>query len=192
MSESTPRAMIGVFADGPKFSQGRIEGGVILDAENEAEGTENPTLKRLDDERQWYSQKSAWNQRWFKRLKAIEIIAAALIPFAAGLGASLDAFRLLGIGASVLITGFLGVLIVVLESLQSLYQLQSNWISYRSTAEGLKHEKYLWLAKAGPYLGAEDPDALLAERVESLISREHAKWGSYQERAGKTPASPKI
>jgi len=75
-----------------------------------------------------------------------------------------------------IIIGGLGVLIVVLESLQSLYQLQSNWISYRATAEALKHEKFLWLAKAGPYLNPETRNALFAERVESLLSTENSKW----------------
>lgn len=133
----------------------------------------NATLQRLEDQKKWYSQKSKWNQDWFKRLKVTEIVAAALIPFAAGFG------------TSPLITGGLGVIVVVLESLQGLYQFQSNWISYRSTAEGLKHEKYLWLAKAGPYLNAQNPDALFAERLEGLISTEHAKWASCQEQAGK-------
>jgi hypothetical protein len=49
----------------------------------------------------------------------------------------------------------------------------------------LKHEKFLWLAKAGPYATAERPDVLLAERVEALISREHAKWVSTREQAEK-------
>lgn len=133
----------------------------------------NVTLQRLEDQKKWYSQKSKWNQDWFKRLKVTEIVAAALIPFAAGFG------------TSSLITGGLGVIVVVLESLQGLYQFQSNWISYRSTAEGLKHEKYLWQARAGPYLNAQNPEALFAERLEGLISTEHSKWASCQEQAGK-------
>ncbi|HSD58027.1 MAG TPA: DUF4231 domain-containing protein [Methanotrichaceae archaeon] len=132
----------------------------------------NLTIERLDGEIKWYSDKSRWNQEWFKKLKVTEIVAAALIPFAAGFS------------APALITGALGVIVVVLESLQSLYQLQSNWISYRSTAEGLKHEKYLYYGKAGPYLCAENPDILLAERIEALISTEHAKWITDQKQTG--------
>ncbi len=129
----------------------------------------NPTVERLEDQITWYDNKSVVNQRWHKTLKVTEIIAAAMIPFAAGFGAH-----------AVLIGG-LGVCIVVLEGLQALNQYQQNWITYRSTCEELKHEKYLWLAKAGPYLKADNPDALFAERVESLISREHAKWVSVRE-----------
>jgi hypothetical protein len=133
----------------------------------------NLTLERMEGQIKWYSEKSTWNQEWFKKLKVVEITAAALVPFAAG------------IRAPAAVTGLLGVIVVVLEALQSIYQFQSNWISYRSTAEALKHEKYLWYARAGHYLNAENPEALLAERIEALISTENAKWISDKEQAGK-------
>lgn len=78
----------------------------------------------------WYSEKSTWNQEWFRKLKVAEIIAAALVPFAAGKV------------APPIITGLLGVIVVVLE-------------------------------------------ALLAERIEALISTENAKGISDKEQAGK-------
>ncbi len=136
----------------------------------------NLTLERMEGQIKWYSEKSAWNQDWFKKLKVTEIVAAALIPFAAGMR------------APAALTGLLGVVVVVLESLQSIYQFQSNWITYRSTAEALKHEKYLWYAKAGHYLNAENPEALLAERIEALISTENAKWTSDKVQAGEKKA----
>lgn len=137
----------------------------------------NLTLERMEGQIKWYSEKSTWNQDWFKKLKVIEVASAALIPFAAGLN------------APAVLTGFLGVVVVVLESMQSIYQFQSNWITYRSTAEALKHEKYLWYAKAGHYLNAQNPEALLAERIEALISTENAKWISDKEQAGKGKAA---
>ena len=138
---------------------------------NEAEI--NPALGRLEEQCKWYSEKSAENKRWFQSLKVIEIVAAAVIPFAAGYS-----------GLTVL-TGLLGVLIVVLEGLQGIYQFHDNWIAYRSTNEALKHEKYLWQAKAGPYKDAANPYAMFAERVESLVSIEHAKWVLTQEQTVK-------
>ncbi len=131
----------------------------------------NPTLERLEDQIVWYDRKSIFHQRWYKTLKFIEIATAAVIPLAAGLG------------WSVYVTGTLGVLVVILEGLQSLNQFHHNWITYRSTCEELKHEKYLWLAKAGDYANTEHPDMLLAERIESLISREHTRWVSGREQA---------
>ena len=82
-------------------------------------------------------------------------------------------------------TSVLGAIILVIESLHGLYQFQSNWISYRSTCEELRHEKYLWLANAGQYADAKIPNNLLAERVESIVSKEHAKWVSAKEEANR-------
>ena len=135
--------------------------------------TSSPTVDRLEDQSNWYDRKSVSSQRSFIGLKMAEIAAAALIPFA------------VGFGVSAYITGGLGVLITVLEGLLNLFQYHSNWITYRSTCEELKHEKYLWLAKAGPYEIAASPDTLLAERVESLVSREHARWVSSRDQAEK-------
>ena len=84
------------------------------------------------------------------------------------------------------VTAILGLLVLIIEAVQQLNQDQQNWIAYRSTCEALKHEKYLYLAVAGPYANAENREtriALLADRIEGLISQEHAKWVSAQEQA---------
>lgn len=139
--------------------------------------TKNPTIQRLEDQIRWYDNKSTSNKKWFYSLKIIEIIVAAFIPF------------LSGISAPPMITGSTGVLIVILEGLQHLFQFHHNWIIYRSTCENLKHEKYLWSAQAGPYSDVENPEQVLADRVESLISKEHSKWISGQEKISHTKRS---
>lgn len=131
----------------------------------------DPIMQRLEDQLSWYDRKSLASQRWYKSIKIIEILAAAIIPFLTGLG----------ISHTGIVTGGLGVLITVFEGLLHLNQYQQNWINYRSTCEALKHEKYTYLAKAGPYANVPDPHALLAERIESLVSQEHAKWASTQQ-----------
>lgn len=57
--------------------------------------------------------------------------------------------------------------------------MQTIGEGYRSTAEMLKRERYLYLAEAGPYTRT-DRHRLLAERLEALFSREHAKWTTSQ------------
>jgi len=130
---------------------------------------ESPARARLRDQISWYDRKSQANQRWFKRLKIGQIVTAAAIPVAAG------------ISAPVWVVGGAGALIVVLEGLQQLEQYQQNWTNYRATCERLKHEQFLFLAHAGPYAAVSDPEALLAERVESQVSQEHAAWVSNRE-----------
>ena len=137
----------------------------------------DPISARLDDQIAWYSRQSTANQNAFKRIKIIEIVAAAAIPF---LGAFVKDYP-----PTVWITGALGVLITVVEGVLHLNQYQQNWISFRATGESLKHEKYLYIAKAPPYAGVADARALLAERVESLVSQEHAKWATTQLPPGK-------
>jgi hypothetical protein len=41
----------------------------------------------------------------------------------------------------------------------------------------------LYLAEAGPYAG-EDRHRQLAERIEGLVSQEHAKWTASHQQAG--------
>ncbi len=132
------------------------------------------TTERLEDQINWYDRRSTFNQRLYKWLKIIEIIAAAIIPVVA-----------LANDVHPLVIAGLGVVIIVLEGLQNINQFHHNWITYRSTCEDLKHEKYLWIARGGPYAEEENPGRLLAERIESIISREHSKWVKILEKAQK-------
>jgi hypothetical protein len=132
-----------------------------------------PAWERLEDQIAWYDRKANENHRWFTRLKVLQIVTAAAIPVAAA--ASGPAW----------LTGGGGAFIVVLEGLQQLQQYQQHWNTYRSTCERLKHDKYLYLAKAGPYSAAPRPEKLLAERVEGLVSQEHAAWVSQQQEGTK-------
>jgi hypothetical protein len=139
--------------------------------------TDDPIQARLADQLAWYSAKSRAARTAFKRIKVTEIIAAALIPFLTG--------QITKQWASVsYIVGGLGVLITVLEGVLHLNQYQENWTSYRNTAESLKHEKFMFLAKAGPYAGAADPRTALAERVEAAISQENTQWVATTQKAG--------
>ena len=138
-----------------------------------AEGERDFALARLEDQIGWYDQKSRLNQHWFKGLKLLQIVTAAAIPVVAALS-----------GPAWLMGGG-GALIVVLEGVQQLQQYQQNWTTYRATCERLKHEEFLFLATAGPYAAAPKPEGLLAERVEGLVSQEHAAWASHQEEASK-------
>jgi hypothetical protein len=131
----------------------------------------DPIMERLEDQISWYDRKSVSNQQAYKRIKITEILAAAIIPLLA----------VLGLRHTSIVTAGLGVLITVLEGLLHLNQYQQNWINYRSTCEALKHEEYTYLGKAAPYANVPDPHALLAERIESLVSQEHAKWASVQQ-----------
>ena len=127
--------------------------------------------ERLDDQIDWYSQKSKRGQNWFKSLRAIEIIAAATIPLLAGYAT--DAKPEL-----IVIIGLLGVVIAFVAGFISLNKFQEIWIEYRTTSETLKHHKYLFLTKSTPY-DTEDSFQALVHTVEVLISKENSNWNNY-------------
>lgn len=128
-------------------------------------------VERLDDQINWYSKKSKRNQTWFKTLLLIEIISAASIPFLSVYANDSQPL----IKAAI---GLLGVLIVVIAGAVSLNKFQEVWIQYRTTAESLKHNKYLYLTMSVPYDG-DDAFHLLVENVENCISKENSTWSSF-------------
>jgi Protein of unknown function (DUF4231) len=135
-----------------------------------------PVGARLEDQLAYHSKKSSRYQKYYKRIKVAEIIAAALIPFLAALHVS-DTIPIVHFGIGI-VTAALGVMITILEGILQLYQFQQIWITSRATCEAMNHEKFMYLAKAGAYATAPDPLALLAERVETIGSQENAKWAS--------------
>lgn len=138
----------------------------------------HPTQERLDDQIGWYDHRSKAAQRRYKVLKLVQVIIAALVPLTSAFPIPPAELRW--------VVAVLGLFVLIIEAIQQLNQDQQNWIAYRSTCEALKHEKYLYLAKAGPYANAENSErriALLADRIEGLISQEHAKWVSTQDQA---------
>ncbi|MDX8400740.1 MAG: DUF4231 domain-containing protein [Gallionellaceae bacterium] len=77
-----------------------------------------------------------------------------------------------------IIVGGLGVIIAVSSGVVALFKFQEHWLQYRTTAESLKHHKYLYLTKTPPY-NDEKSFNLLVESVEGLISKENSNWVSY-------------
>lgn len=127
--------------------------------------------ERLEDQINWYDKKSMFNQKWFKRLRIIEIVSAAAIPFLAGfINGNSDSLKI--------VIGLLGLIIVVITGAVTLYKFQENWIEYRTTSETLKHEKFLYLTACEPY-NVKKPFQLLVQRIENLISKENTKWVEY-------------
>lgn len=143
----------------------------------------SPTLDWLENQTKWYSQKGAQYQRIYKRAKAIEIVVAALIPLGSALSTGTVVINGITLNPGAITIGFLGVVITVIEGLLHLNQYQQNWITYRATAEALKHEKYLYLAAAGPYASAPTPLTVLTERIVLIMSQENTQWATAQSTA---------
>ena len=77
-------------------------------------GLEERVQTRLAEELRWYDARARNNQRWYRAIKVVQLVAAALVPVMAG------------IGASAWITGGLGSAIVVLEGVQQLVSVPGD------------------------------------------------------------------
>jgi len=136
---------------------------------------EGPTWERLTGQIGWYNAKAKTNQQWYKALKLLQILFGALVPVVAA--ANGDKVILAALGAGV----------VVIEAIQQLYQFHRNWIAYRATCETLLREQHLYEVGGGDYASAPDRTVLLAERLETVISRETGEWASLETTTQKKP-----
>ncbi|MFZ4525704.1 MAG: DUF4231 domain-containing protein [Chlorobium sp.] len=123
--------------------------------------------QRLEDQIKWYSKESSHCKVLYRRLRFIEIVAAAIIPLLSGISKELLYGNL--------IIGSLGMLIAIAAATGGLFKYHENWIQYRATAEALKHEKFLFLGQSTPYNG-DDAFQFLVQHVERLISKENSNW----------------
>ena len=123
--------------------------------------------ERLDNQIQWYDRKSVQLQKSFKRLRGLEIILAASIPFLMGYTKTHPAV--------LFAVGVLGVVVACLAGLLALQKYEELWTRYRSTCETLTHHKYLYLTQAPPY---ETRPAFrdLVANVENIMSEERSNW----------------
>lgn len=129
---------------------------------------------RLEDQIEWYGRKSSSNQRMYKRLQLITVVSSSSIPF---LSAYTSEYNFIAI-----IVGVIGVTVAAITAVNSLYKYQENWISYRSTSESLKLQKFLYLTGTDPY-HEEGAFNLLVQNVEMIISKENATWSKQMEKS---------
>lgn len=121
--------------------------------------------KRLDDQIDWYSRKSTSYKNRFHFCCVAEITAAAILTIIA----CVPDFKI--------VLSMLSAFIVILAGITALFKFQELWISYRTTSESLKHEKYLYETKTDPYQN-EGRFNLLVKNIERMISSENSSWQS--------------
>lgn len=131
--------------------------------------------ERVTEAMDWYDKASHRNMVSYHTIKSIQIGLAAFIPISAVIIP--DGPTAKNIGA------ICGVLIGSIEALVQTFQFQRLYIKYRSTCEAIRQQKSLFLESAGDYGRAENPRALLVDRVEDLISQEGKAWEAIKEPA---------
>ncbi len=141
--------------------------------------------ERLDKQRVWYSEKSKSNKFRFRICQLVIIVASAAIPMI-NLGISMLGLQGAGHVALALgITAILGAIITIVTALSQMDSYFETWILYRTIAEALKRERFLYLNSAGDYANLLEPAKLkfLVEKVETMLSAENSKFFALQQNA---------
>jgi Protein of unknown function (DUF4231) len=149
----------------------------------------NDYLKdRLEEQRSWYAAKSSFNKSRYRLFQIITIIASAAIPvinLTSGWGDSGTQH------GALLATSIISAGVAIVIAFTQLEKYFETWILYRTTAESLKREKFLFQNNCGEYsnLAEVDKNRLLVERVEAMLSSENSKFFALQQQARQQPST---
>ena len=128
---------------------------------------ENYLSERLDSQQAFFSRKSYNNKVYYYSFKSGVISISVFIPFLLTFFTDVASIKI--------IVGFLSAALALINAMEVFFKFHENWISYRTTSELLKQEKFLYLYQSGPYEN-DGRDKILVERVESLLAKEGANW----------------
>ena len=142
---------------------------------------DNYIKDRLDDQRSWYAQKAAFNKSRYRTFQIIAIIATAIIPvinLTSGWSLDSESQRAALLASSIISAGV--AIIIAIGQMEKYFE---TWILYRTTAEALKREKFLFQNSCAQYSNLSEPDKnrLLVERVEAMTSSENSKFFAFQQ-----------
>ncbi len=136
----------------------------IAEPDHDDEARRAATMKRLDFLIDWYRRHAEQERLVYRVLKVLSIGTAAAVSVSAAAS------------NPQVVTATLGALIVVFETIQSVFHLHADSVSYAQTKELLIREKALYDARAGGYARSSNPDRYLAEQVERIAAAELSSW----------------
>lgn len=122
--------------------------------------------ERLNSFRAWYDKKAVRAKKVYQWMRAVTVVGGAMVPVLVNIELPhLD-----------IATTVIGLLVVVLVSLESVFHFREQWKNYRSTEQLLAKEYFNFATGEGPYRDADETEAFLTfvERVENAIASENA------------------
>jgi Protein of unknown function (DUF4231) len=120
----------------------------------------------------WMEAKASKSQRFYYRLRLTTIVGAVVVPALVALN-TLDGWP----GDAAQIGSWIVSLVVAVSAaVEGFFQFGQRWRNYRSTAERLKTEGWLYLELAGPYAAPggshNDMYRTFVSRVEELVQKD--------------------
>ncbi|HWM07355.1 MAG TPA: DUF4231 domain-containing protein [Actinophytocola sp.] len=119
----------------------------------------------------WYDRAANRHRLAFQVGKTTSLIVAASVPVVAAASAPAP------------LTATLAAIVVVLEGLQQLFQVQTHYLNYRSTAELLRETAYMYAARVGPYADPATRRNELADFIRRTVGDEGMRWSAAVQQA---------
>jgi hypothetical protein len=132
---------------------------------------------RLKEQIDWYEEKANNHRREYYIFQFMIISIGALIPI-------INTINVNPNDSSIrLWSSILGGSIVISSGVLQLTKSYENWVSYRSTAEVLKSEYFLYYTNSDIYeeKDIEKRDRIFIKRIESIITSEGSKFLQYHQ-----------
>ncbi|MDX6556983.1 MAG: hypothetical protein QOF72_32 [Blastocatellia bacterium] len=135
---------------------------------------------RINDQLRFYDNKASFYKSRYLFMRAATVIGGAIVPVLVNLSFNPVALNLrlfiLNINVVKLSTTLISLMVVLFVSLESVYHFKEQWRNYRSTAELLKKEYFLFGSGKGRYAGKTPDEAfkLFVEQSETAIDVENA------------------
>ena len=146
----------------------------------------DPVVSYADDQIRWYDANSRRSMALHFRLRAAQLISAALVPVTqippTGTGWRLAA-------------GALGGLVAVFQGFDTMHHYGDHYVTWRATCQKMLRERQLFSAGAGPYgpppSGAGKDIKTLATRLDAIEGNEQQQWqeGQVKEPGSQGPAT---
>ncbi len=128
---------------------------------------QNYINERVENQLNYFDFKSTLNKNYYQLFKIMQLAAAALLPFF-----SIFLVEYLWMKY---IVAFLGTMVTILEGVLATGKYHEKWVTYRSTAELIRQEKFMYLMKAGNY-DQPNANAQFVTKIELLLGKETAGW----------------
>ena len=134
---------------------------------------------RVGKQIDYYTAKSRSSKKYYTNLRITTIVLAASLPLIVSYADKSEYVKFA--------IALVGVVIAIIEGIQSLKKYHESWIENRYTGEALKRERIFFQTKAGPYKDGASLDKLV-DRFEALADEENKRWNQNNQ---KDPAAPK-
>jgi hypothetical protein len=119
----------------------------------------------------YYNGAATRHRIWYQVLKVITLLLGAAVTVLAARNSPA------GVTAGLAAAG------VAVEGISQLFQLHSQWISFRRVAELLRQHAFDYAARVAPYDGPDRRD-LLAKAIRTITANENATWAKAMDKPG--------